>query len=100
MLLFVAAGPILGFFGHYLQLPILFWIGVTLAGANLFLDLASEVMNFPLIPLILIVICGGVLSPWWYGAAVGVLAWSVLDGLGMLMAKNSKTGPRKGRSEV
>ena len=87
MLLFVAAGPVLGFYGHYLELPIVFWIGVILALANLFLDLASRVMNLPLIPLVLIVICAGMLSPWWYGAAVGVLAWPVLDGLGMLMAR-------------
>ena len=85
--LFTIAGPIAGGIGFYFGWPILFWIGVALAGLNLFMNLASGAMNFPLFPLIAAGIGGLFLTPWYFGAAAGLLVYTAIEGLGEVLLK-------------
>jgi hypothetical protein len=87
MLLLVAAGPALSAVGHYLEWPVVFWLGVLVAAGNLWMDVASEVMKFPIIPIALVVGGAIMLAPWWYGAAVGLLVWTALDAAGILLGR-------------
>jgi uncharacterized membrane protein len=80
--LLTVAGPVVGGLGFYLGLPILLWIGVAVAGLNLFMNLASGAMNFPLLPGACVIVGGVLLSPWYEGAGVGLLAWTALEAAG------------------
>lgn len=82
-----ASGPIISFVGYSLGFPILFWIGVLIAAFNLFMNVASGVMNFPILPLIIMIIAAILLPPWYFGAASGLLAWTVLELLGHVYAR-------------
>lgn len=76
------SGPAISGLGLYFGWPILFWVGVFLAGSNLFFNLASGAMKFPLLPL-LSALAGGLLAtPWYFGAAVGVLVYTAIEGIG------------------
>ena len=78
------AGPILGIVGLGIDVQALFWIGVIICAFNLFMNLASGVMNFPLIPGVLVVAGGIYWSPWFMGAALGLVVWTGLEALGEL----------------
>jgi hypothetical protein len=83
---FTLLGPIVGAIGFYLSLPIVFWIGVGLAGLNLFMNLASGVMKLPLLPGACVILGGMLLFPWYEGAGTGLLAWTALEGAGELIS--------------
>ncbi|MBA3449213.1 MAG: hypothetical protein H0T56_16730 [Pseudaminobacter sp.] len=87
MLLFVASGPTLSVIGYLAEWPVLFWLGVALALINLWMDGMSGVMKFPILPLLFVIFGAATLSPWWYGSAVGVLAWTALEAIGILFTK-------------
>ena len=84
---FTLAGPVVGGLGYYFDLPVVFWIGFALAGLNLFMNVASEAMNFPSLPLIFCAVGGVLLAPWYVGAAEGLLIWTAVEGLGELWAR-------------
>jgi hypothetical protein len=82
---FTAAGPIIGGLGYFAEMPILFWIGVVLAAANLVMNLVSGAMNFPLLPIIFVVGGSLTIGPWYAGAGVGLLVWTALEAAGELL---------------
>jgi hypothetical protein len=86
MLLLMASGPVFGAVGYLIGWPILFWIGVALALVNLWMDGMSGVMKFLVLPLICVGVGAVALSPWWFGAGVGLLAWSALEAGRMMYA--------------
>lgn len=85
--IFTFSGPVLGFLGFFMGWPWLFWVGVLLAAVNLFLNVASGVMKMPLLPILLSV--GGALywNPWLEGLGLGLLAWTLIEGIGELVPK-------------
>jgi hypothetical protein len=87
VLIFVVLGPVFGAIGHLCGWPILLWLGAALALVNLGMDVASGVMKFPILPLAFVVVAALMLPPWWYGSALGLLAWTMLEALGMLYGR-------------
>jgi len=77
-------GPIIGALGLYFDLQAVFWIGVVIAGLNLFMNLASGAMKFPILPLASAGIGIMLWQPWYVGAALGLLAWTTLEAAGEL----------------
>ena len=49
-------GPVVSGLGLYLNSSITFWVGVAIAFFNLFMNVASGAMRFPLLPLAFIVV--------------------------------------------
>ena len=90
--LFTLSGPVVAGIGFYLDFEIAFWIGVALAGLNLFMNLASGVMKFPILPLIIVVVAGVYLKPAFFGSAVGLLAWTLIEGLSEIPSYFRKRG--------
>lgn len=82
---FTAAGPVLGGLSWLLQWPWLFWVGAALCAVSLLLDIGSGAMKLPVIPVALMALGSGALSPWWFGAAVGLMGWTTLDSVGALV---------------
>ena len=80
IIVFTASGPILGGLGFIVfDSPILFWSGVALSVANLFMNLVSGVMKLPLLPLLCMVVAITLLAPWYVGAGVGLLVWTAFE---------------------
>ena len=77
-------GPIIGGLGLYLDSPITFWVGVAIACLNLFMNLASGAMRFPLLPAGAVIVGATFWQPWYLGAALGLLAWTVVEAIGEL----------------
>lgn len=80
-----AAGPVLGALNWVLQWPWLFWVGAILCGMSLLLDIGSGAMKLPVIPGALMALGSGALSPWWFGAVAGLMAWTAFDAAGMFV---------------
>lgn len=80
--LITLSGPIVSGIALLMDWPILFWIGVALAAFNLFMNLASGAMNFPILPLVAVAVGAVFLTPWYFGAAVGLLIYTAIEGLG------------------
>ena len=78
------SGPIVGVVGLYFDSPVTFWIGVAIAGFNLFMNLASGAMRFPILPLAIAVVGALVWAPSYMGVALGLLVWTTLEALGEL----------------
>lgn len=79
---FTLSGPLIGAAGFFLGWSWLFWIGVALSVINLVLNVASGVMKLPVLPVVCI-IAGAIFyeSPV-TGAGLGLLAWTLLEGVG------------------
>ena len=82
---FTLSGPVVVLAGIVLGWQFLFWIGVTLCAINLILNLASGVMRFPILPLLFIVPAALIFSPWHVGAAVGLAAYTAIEGAGEVL---------------
>lgn len=77
-----ASGPILGLIGWFTPLPWLFWIGVAICSFNLFFNLASGAMNFPLLPGLFMFFGLFQSSPWHIGLGLGLILWTALEAVG------------------
>ena len=86
ILLLTSAGPLLAAMGLLLDVQAVFWVGVAVCGFNLFMNLASGAMNFPLLPGLMMLVGGGVLTPWYWGAALGLVSWTALEAVGDVVA--------------
>lgn len=82
VLLFTAAGPVLGGVGWFMNIMWLFWVGALLCVINLFMNLASGVMKLPVLPVLFMAIAAPLVSPWYVGLAVGLIAWTALESVG------------------
>lgn len=82
VLFLTASGPVVGGAGWFLSYSWLFWVGVALCVITLFLNVASGVMKFPILPLLFMVVAAAFLSPWYVGLGVGLLVWTTLDSIG------------------
>ncbi len=78
------SGPVVSVVGLYLDSSVTFWIGVAIACFNLFMNVASEAMRFPLLPLAFVVVGAIFWQSWYMGAAFGILTWTVLEAIGEL----------------
>ena len=87
MPLFTLGGPALALAGYLSDFQILFWLGVIIASLNLGLNVASGVMPLPVLPAALIFAGAAILSPWHFGASVGLLVWTTLEGAGELIPR-------------
>ena len=83
--IFTLSGPILGAIGFYFSLPIVFWAGVGLALLNLVVNLSSGVMKLPVLPGIFVLVAAVAFSPWYFGASIGLLAYTAFEGIGELL---------------
>ena len=84
-LLVTVAGPLLGAGGWFTQTIWLFWIGVAVCVITLFLNMASGVMKLPVLPVLFMAIAAALLSPWYVGLGVGLIAWTALESVGEIV---------------
>lgn len=82
---FTAIGPTLGALAWLLHWPWLFWVGALLCAVSLALDIGSGTTKLPVLPAMLMAIGAGALSPWWFGAAAGLMGWTTFEVAGMLV---------------
>ena len=75
----MVSGPVLGGLGLWLGSEILFWIGVGMAGVNLFMNLSSGVASA--FSSVFMLIGAFVSSPWYMGVAYGLLVWTAMEGV-------------------
>ena len=87
-------GPVVGVLGLYLGSPVTFWIGVALACFNLFMNVASGTFNIPLLPLAAVAVGAVFWQPWYMGAALGLLGWTILEALGEITPIRKLLRPR------
>lgn len=83
--LIAALGPIIGAGGLYLHLPIAFWSGVGIAALSLVMTTVSGAIKFPWIEFGLALVCASILTPWWFGVAIGLLAGTAVQAAGMVL---------------
>jgi len=83
---FTLSGPAIGGLGWYFELPWIFWTGVALAAINLSLNLGSGVLRLPVLPAAAIILGMMLTDPWLTGAAIGLLVYTVIEGVGDLYA--------------
>lgn len=88
--LITLSGPILGTGGYLLELSWLFWIGIALCLINLFMNLASGVMKFPVLPTAAVVVGVAVVSPWYLGAGYGLLVWTAIEAGGEIVGRGTR----------
>lgn len=91
--LITLAGPLLGVAGWLTGVQVLFWIGVVVCAATLFLNLASGVMKLPVLPVACIALFSGLVSPWWRGAASGLVVWTAFEAAGEVWIKFRRAKP-------
>lgn len=89
--LITLSAPLSGGIGWFLGLQWLFWIGVGLALLTLFLNLASGVLKLPVLPALLIIIAASLITPWYVGAAAGLLTWTGLELMGEIFGRVVKS---------
>lgn len=80
-----ALGPLLGATSWLFGLTWVFWIGVVVCALTLAMDMQSGAMKLPVLPVALMAIASGIWSPWWFGAAIGLMAWTTFDAVGMMV---------------
>ena len=80
------SGPVFGAGGVYFNLPLLFWLGTGLASMNLFMNLASGAMRLPVLPAAFVLAGSFFWSPWYLGAAFGLLAWTACESASEIIA--------------
>ncbi|MDC0662872.1 hypothetical protein [Marinobacter sp. SS21] len=78
------SGPLLSGLGYWSGYEWLFWVGVGLSAVNLALNLLTGAMKLPILPLISILIGSVAFPPWYFGAGIGLLVWTLIEGLGDL----------------
>ena len=82
ILIFTLSGPVIGGIGWYVDIQWLFWVGVGLCAVNLFMNVTSGVMKAPILPTLIMIVAGVFLEPWYFGAGIGLLAWTALEVVG------------------
>lgn len=90
-----AAGPLLGAGGWFTQTMWLFWVGVVVCVITLFLNMASGVMKLPVLPILFMVIAAVLLTPWYVGLGVGLVAWTALESIGEVVGLRKKSRLRE-----
>lgn len=85
VLLFTALGPLVGAAGWFLSISWLFWVGVVLCAITLFLNIASGVMKFPLLPVAFMAGAAALFSPWYVGIGIGLVTWTALESAGEII---------------
>lgn len=80
-----ALGPLLGATSWLFGLTWVFWAGVVVCVLTLLMDMQSGMMKLLILPLAMVAIGSGIWSPWWFGAAIGLMAWTALDAVGMMV---------------
>ena len=91
MLVFLFSGPILMSIGYFGSYGLVFWIGTAICAFILFMNLASGVLKFPIIPLIMVGISTMFIDPWFVAAAIGLGAWTALEAVGEVYGRLSET---------
>ena len=76
------AGPLLGASGWLVQSTWLLWVGVFICTITLLLNLASGVMKLPILPAAFMAVSAVLVSPWYVGVGVGLIAWTALEAIG------------------
>jgi len=79
------SGPIIGAIGLYAGWQWFFWLGVALAGFNLFMNIASGAMRLPVLPIGAMALGGLVWVPWTVGVGLGLLVWTAIEAAGELL---------------
>ena len=76
------AGPLLGAIGWFVPSTWLLWVGVVICTITLLLNLASGVMKLPILPAVFMAVSAVLVSPWYLGVGVGLIAWTALEAIG------------------
>jgi hypothetical protein len=93
--LITLSGPLFAATGLLLDVQVVFWAGVAVCGFNLFMNLASGVMKLPLIPSLIMLVAGAVMTPWFWGAALGLVCWTALEAAGEVFNMHSQRRARR-----
>lgn len=88
--LLTLAGPLCGGIGWFIEYQWFFWIGVSLSGLTLFLNLASGVLKAPILPTLFTAVGAFSLSPWYVGAGAGLLLWTGCELIGEIFGRAVK----------
>ena len=86
-LLLPICGAAAGIFGFASDIFWLLVVGAALCGLNEFLNTVSGVYKFPFIALILVMIGGVVVDPWYVGAMLGLCGAGAADALGEVIGR-------------
>ncbi len=81
-----AIGPTLAAAGYFGGLGWLFWIGAAFCAFNLFMNVASGAMKFPLIPGIFMFAFAMNWTPWFLGVAAGLALYTALEAVSEIPA--------------
>jgi hypothetical protein len=82
--IFTLSGPFVGLTGYFFGLQPIFWIGFALACANLFMNIVSGAMRFPVLPIVCAAVASVLIGPWYEGVAIDLLAYTLIEGLSEL----------------
>ncbi len=84
--IFTLSGPIVGLTSYFFGMEPIFWIGFALACANLFMNIASGAMRVPALPIAFAAAASFLIVPWYQGAAIGLLSYTLIEGVSELFS--------------
>lgn len=85
VLIFTAAGPLVGAVGWFAGIGWLFWVGVVICAITLLLNVASGVMKLPVLPVLFMLMGAFFINPWYVGCGVGLILWTALETVGEIV---------------
>ena len=86
VIIFTAVASLVGSVGYFADIGWLFWVGAGLSSLNLYMNLASGVMKFPILPLLFMVIGASSSKEWFFGACLGLIAWTMVESVGEIFS--------------
>ena len=87
MLIFLFIGPILVLIGCLGSYGFIFWLGSVICAFILFMNVASGILKFPIIPIIIIMFCLPFFKQWYVGVAVGLALWTAFEAVGQVYVR-------------
>lgn len=79
---FTLVSPLIAIAGWAHNVPWMFWFGSFFCCVNLFLNLTVGIMKFPILPILSMALFGGWMHSWYAGVAMGLVVWTLFEGLG------------------
>ena len=95
MLIFLLSGPLILALGYLFGYVVVFWIGAAICAINLFLNVASGVMSFPVLPIVIMYFTTFFVHPWFVASAIGLGIWTSSEAVGEIYGRLSEN--RTGR---
>lgn len=86
VIVFTSVAALAGGVGYFADIRWLFWVGAGLSALNLFMNLASGAMKFPILPLLCMSIGATISKEWFFGACVGLVVWTIFESGGEIFS--------------